>query len=85
MTMKKIAIMWIGILVMLSVGAFPYWYVSQRSPFGVYFSSLGRHFIFAQPEVNVGTVWIDLAPLCIEWMAISVITIGLIVTFKAKD
>lgn len=85
MNKNQLAVMWIGILAMLLVSAFPYWYKIGGSIFCATFNPLGRHFIFAPPEVDVGTIWIDLAPLHIEWTVISVITIGLVVIFRGKE
>ena len=90
MNKKQLVIMWAGIATILFVSAFPYYYLYsfKTGPLssGSFIEPLGRHFIFIPPVIT-GTrssIWIDLAPLHIEWTVISAITIGLVVAFRDK-
>lgn len=88
MNKKQLVIMWLGIAAILIGSAFPYLYVYSPAPDGDYRWPAGRVFIFTPPNMKgmFGSyVWIDLAPLHIEWTVISVVTIGLFVTFRDKE
>lgn len=93
MNKKQLVIMWLGIAAILIGSAFPYYYSSVFviGPFsGGKIEPLGRHFIFTPPVIPPSqnrnkNIWIDLAPLHIEWTVISVMTIGLFVTFRGKE
>jgi len=90
MNKKQLVIMWAGIAAILLVSAFPYYYLSsfKTGPLssGSFIEPLGRHFVFTPPVTTHqrGSIWIDLAPLHIEWTVISAITIGLVVAFRDK-
>ncbi len=93
MNKKQLIIMWVGIAAILIGSMFPYWYMSgaarTRGGNHGYIRPLGRHFIFTPPSLigylSDSAVWIDLAPLHIEWTVISVVTIGLFVAFRGKE
>ena len=89
MNKKQLVIMWTGLAAILLVSAFPYYYLSSYilGPFSRSFiEPLGRHFVFTPPVKTRSrdSIWIDLAPLHIEWTVISAITIGLVVAFRDK-
>ncbi len=90
MNKKQLIALWAGIAAILLVSAFPYYYLSsfKTGPLssGNFVEPLGRHFIFTPPVKTQSrdSIWIDLAPLHIEWTVISVLTIGLIVAFRNK-
>ena len=83
MNKKQKICLWIWIIVIVLMGLFPPWHtqIPQRGtqkPFGY-------AFISAPPEVELGVYsTLNIPLLMVQWFLVSVVTGGLIYTFKDK-
>ncbi len=78
MNHKQKIFLWIGIVFIVLMGVFPPWMVTGGAQ-GCF--PMGYSFILNPPDKLCR---IDASHLCIQWVMVTVITAGLIVTFKDK-
>lgn len=92
MNKKQTIVMWVGIAFVVLMGLFPPWMGREETPPPIY---LGRFFISSPPNKNwlrhhrdsidasqIGGV--DFTRLSTQWIMVSVVAGGLIITLKDK-
>jgi hypothetical protein len=80
MNKKQKNVMWIGIALIVVMGIFPPWAISDQGSFAM----LGYGFILSPPK---NACHINTSHLYVQWIMVTVVTGGLVVTFmdKKKD
>ncbi|MHC4642692.1 MAG: hypothetical protein ACYS32_13685 [Planctomycetota bacterium] len=88
MNKKQKICLWVGIAVIVFMGFIPPWVYTKISYAVGQAGNAGYHCILYPPEPRVVSlregIRIDILRLLVQWAIVSVITGGLIVTFKDK-
>ncbi len=85
MNKRQLIVLWLGIAIFVLMGLFPPWYgkYHQSKPLAHSFA-----FILLRPEIHQhGKGWmkINTTQLIIQWSIVTVITSGLVLSFKKRN
>ena len=88
MNKKQLISLWVGISIIVVMGLFPPWVVSLSD----HQRDCGYDWIGTPPiykwssrgSVLAVNAHLDIPRLCLQWSIISVVTVGLLITFKDK-
>lgn len=92
MNKKQLICLWSGIIVIVMMGIFPPWFLPLNVGRLQSRRDVGYKFILTPVEIEVPpavdtspvVASIDITRLCVQWVIVTVITGGFIVTFRDK-